>query len=178
MKSVQAKTSGALLIRPIKERLYRALISSAMSTSSLETYSPNGCMLSLSCGTRRPAQFVSIFRASQRKAATSVFCSQSKSISINGYLSLSLFSLTSRSCHLILISVQESSSVCLAQQRSNGWKAQPHHILDATRFFRPLDSQHVPKSIVKLSHTALLGSPQPRISNLPVFACWKCGSVS
>jgi hypothetical protein len=168
----EAKTSGALLIRPIKERLYRALISAAMSTSSLETYSPKGCMLMISCRHRATSAVCIYFQSIAKKgAATSAFYSQSKSISINGYLSLSLFCLTSRSCHLILISVQESSSVCLAQQRSNKWKAQPHHILDATMFFGPLDSQHTPKSIVKLSHTAFLGSPQPRISNLPVFTC-------
>ncbi len=60
MESVksEAKTSVAMLIRPIKERLYRALISAAMSISLLETHAPKGCMLSISCGTRRPVQFV------------------------------------------------------------------------------------------------------------------------
>ena len=126
MKSVQAKTSGALLIRPIKERLYRALILAAMSTSSLETYSPKGCMLSISCGTRRPTQFYVYFQSIAKKgAATSAFYPQSKSVSINVYLSLSLFCLTSRSCHLIQISVQESSSVCLAQQQVTGRRLSP-----------------------------------------------------
>jgi hypothetical protein len=54
--------------------------------------------------------------------------------------------------------------------RSNGWNPQPQHVLDATRILGPLDLHPIPKSIVKVSHTALLGLPQPRVSNLPNFA--------
>lgn len=57
---------------------------------------------------------------------------------------------------------------CAPRQAMAG-AAQPHHILDATRLFGPLDSQPNSKSIVKLSHTALLGQPQPRVSNLSIL---------
>ncbi len=79
----EAKTSGALLITPIKERLYRALITAAMSTSSLETYSPTGCMLLISCGTRRPAQFLCLFSEHRKERGCDIGISSSIKVDVN-----------------------------------------------------------------------------------------------
>jgi hypothetical protein len=102
--------------------------------------------------------------------------SLSKSMSINAHLSLSLFCLTSKRCHLTQELVPQSSLVCLASREATAGSPQPQHIMDATRTLEPLDSQPIPKSIVEMSHTALLGLPQPRVSNLHI--CFYGNDVS
>jgi hypothetical protein len=139
------------------------------NTCHLRQSSPTGCILLNDTRGRRREAMLWLFSAHRDKltsmrSAVSAFNSQSKLMLIHAHLSLSLLFELTKSCHL-------TKSRCLLHRSKfhdlpRLCETQPSAAQHFRRheIFGHRDSQPDSKSIFSLSHTALLGLPQPRVS--------------